>query len=257
MSAALRLTVVGSSPATPRPSGACSSYLLQTAGATLLLDIGSGALGKLRETLDYARLDGVVISHMHADHFFDLVPLRQGLKYETARRAERLPLWLPPNGTAALDALRRAVSPDADADFFDDLFAVAEYDPAQPLRVGDLELTFRRTHHYIEGYAVRAACNGESFVYSSDTAPCDAVVELARTSPFFLCEAALGLGSENGVRGHSSAREAGEMAARAGVQRLVLTHYSAAWEPDELIAAARRSFWGPVALATDGMELFV
>lgn len=255
MSGALHLTVVGSSPATPRPSGACSSYLLRTAGATVLLDIGSGALGKLRETIDYTRLDGVVVSHMHADHFFDLVPLRQGLKYETASRRKRIPLWLPPNGTAALDALRHAVSPDAVDDFFDEVFAVEEYDPAQPLRVGDLELTFRRTHHYIEGYAVRAACDGESFVYSSDTAPCDAVVELARTSPFFLCEAALGLGSENGIRGHSSAWEAGEMAACAGVERLVLTHYSALWEPSALIEAARRSFSGPVALATDGMEL--
>jgi ribonuclease BN (tRNA processing enzyme) len=121
--------------------------------------------------------------------------------------------------------------------------------------VKDVELSFARTHHYIEGYAVRASCAGESFVYSSDTAPCDAVVELARTSPFFLCEAALGLGSEDGERGHSSAWEAGEMAARAGVKRLALTHYSSSWEREGLVEAARRSFSGTVALATDGMQL--
>ena len=166
-----------------------------------------------------------------------------------------MPLWLPPNGLAALEALRRAVSPHVAEDFFDEVFAVREYDPAQTLRLTEIELQFARTQHYIEGYAVRAACGGESFVYSSDTAPCEAVVELARTSPFFLCEAALGLASEDGARGHCSAWEAGEMAARAGSKRLVLTHYSASWEPEALIEAARRSFSGMVALATDGMEL--
>ena len=63
------------------------------------------------------------------------------------------------------------------------------------------------------------------------------------------------MGSEDGERGHSSAWEAGEMAARAGVRRLALTHYSASWEPEALIDASRRSFSGMVALATDGMAL--
>lgn len=255
MSAALRLFVVGSSPATPRPGGACSSYLVRGGGAALLLDIGSGAFARLREAFDFTALEGVLVSHMHADHFLDIVPLRQGLKYECAPRAQRMPLWLPPNGLAALEALRRAVSPEAGQDFFDEVFAAREYDPAQTLRVTDIELQFARTQHFIEGYAVRASCGDGSFVYSSDTAPCDAVVELARTSPLFLCEATLGLGSESGERGHSSAREAGEMAAGANSKRLVLTHYSASWQPQALIDAAQRSFGGLVALATDGVEL--
>ncbi|HEX4012963.1 MAG TPA: MBL fold metallo-hydrolase [Candidatus Cybelea sp.] len=255
MSGALRLFVAGSSPALPRPGGACSSYLVRAGGTALLVDIGSGALGKLREHFDFNALDGVLISHMHADHFFDLAALRQGLKYGGGPRYGKMPLLLPPNGAAALEALRHAVSPNAEADFFDRVFSIREYDPERTCRVDAIELQFARTRHYIEGYAVRVACEGESIVYSSDTAPCDGVVELARTSPFFLCEAALGLGSENGDRGHSSASEAGEMAARAGVNHLALTHYADSWDADELIAAARRSFSGSVTLATDGSEL--
>jgi ribonuclease BN (tRNA processing enzyme) len=30
--------------------------------------------GKLREQLDYTEVDAVIISHLHADHFLDLVP---------------------------------------------------------------------------------------------------------------------------------------------------------------------------------------
>ncbi len=47
----------------------------------MLLDIGSGALGNLQLAIDYPALDAIVVSHMHADHFLDVIPLRYGLTY--------------------------------------------------------------------------------------------------------------------------------------------------------------------------------
>ena len=222
-----------------------------------MFDIGTGALANMREHLDYDVIDHVVVSHMHADHFFDLVPLRQGLKYGPLSRRERMPVFLPPGGRDALDALRRAVAPDTAADFFEADFAVSEYDPSPPMDIGDLRLTFAPTRHYIPGFAVRAERNGGSITYSSDTAPCDAVVTLARGGELFLCEASLGLGTEDGERGHSSAEEAGEMASRAGIGQLVLTHYGAGDSPDALVEAARRRFAGPVLAADDGDQFSV
>jgi len=251
------LRVVGSSPATPRPSGACSSYLLKTGDAAVLWDIGTGAFAKLQLAIEYSRVDAIVVSHMHADHFFDLVPLRYGLKYGPQRRGDLLPLWLPPGGRESLQSLRRAVSADAPADFFDSVYSVSEYDPARPLVVKDMRLTFCRTRHYVPAFAVRADCNSSSVTYSADTAPCDAVVELASETSLFLCEAALGLGTETGERGHSSAEEAGEMARRARAQRLLLTHYSSSFSAESLVRAARGHFPGPVDAALDGMEVNV
>jgi ribonuclease BN (tRNA processing enzyme) len=239
----------------PRPGGASSSYLVQTANAAVLLDIGSGAVGKLQLVIEYPRLDAIVISHMHADHFFDLVPLRYALKYAERPPADRLQVWLPPGGRNALDALRKAVAIDASPGFFEDTFALREYDPAAAVRVEDLTLSFCRTRHYVEAYAVRADCHGAGLTYSADTAPSESVVEHARASSLFLCEATLGLGMEEGERGHSSAHEAGEMAKRACVERLVLTHYPARYSRDALVAAAKRSFSGPVSAADDGMEV--
>jgi ribonuclease BN (tRNA processing enzyme) len=241
----------------PRPGGASSSYLVQAGEAAVLFDIGGGAAGKLQLAIEYPLLDAVVISHMHADHFFDLVPLRYGLKYGSGPRADRLPLWLPPGGAVALEALRRAVAADAPDDFFDSVFAVREYDPAKRLEVKDLRLSFRRTHHYVEAFAVRVDRDGASITYSADTAPCDAVVEHAATSSLFLCEAALGLDTEEGSRGHSSAYEAGEMARRAGVARLVLTHYPARYDAHALVEAARSRFTGPISAAEDGGQFSV
>ncbi len=253
----MRLRIVGSSPAMPRPGSACSSYLLRTATAAVLLDAGSGAAGKLQLALRYENLDAIVISHMHPDHFFDLVPFRYGLKYGEASRAEPMPLWLPPGGAGVLTALSRLICGDDDPDFFTAVFALREYDPAHTLTIADLRLSFRRTRHYVAAFSIRGDCGDASIAYSADTAPCESVVEHARDSALFLCEAALGLGTEEGERGHASAREAGEMAARARVKRLVLTHYPATCAIEDLIAEAKRAFSGPVSVAEDGLEIAV
>ncbi|MGC2405361.1 MAG: MBL fold metallo-hydrolase [Candidatus Cybelea sp.] len=253
----MTLRIVGSSTAMPRPGRACSAYLVEGGDAAVLLDIGTGSVAKLQLVTEYTRLDAIVVSHMHADHFFDLVPLRQGLKYGPLACAERLPVFLPPGGGRALDVLRQAVSPDASADFFDAVYDVREYDPTVTLAIEELQLTFAPTQHYIEGFAVRVECEGRSITYSSDTAPCDTVVELARETGLLLAEASLGLAGEEGKRGHSSAEEAGEMACRAAARRLVLTHYGSAYSGEALIGAAKRHFAGRIDAADDGLQFSV
>jgi ribonuclease BN (tRNA processing enzyme) len=241
----------------PRPGGACSSYLIRTDDASVVFDLGTGAFAKLLLAVDPTRIDAIVVTHMHADHFFDLVPLHYTMKYGDVRFERRLPVWLPPGGRSSLEALRRAVSPDAREDFFSGFFAVAEYDPAQELRINDLTLRFARTRHFVDAYAIRAESAGASLAYSADTAPCEPVVALASQASLFLCEAAVGLATEQGERGHSSAEEAGEMAARARAGRLLLTHYSAAHAPSSLAEAAAKHFAGPVAAVDDGMDFTV
>jgi ribonuclease BN (tRNA processing enzyme) len=249
----LRVRAVGSSPSVQRPGGACSAYLVRTPRTAVLLDAGSGAIGKLQQAIEYTALDAIVVTHMHADHFLDLVPLRYGLTYGPSRRSSRLAVWLPPGGSKRLNALAATFDSEG-GDFFGDVIDVAEYDPQRALRIGAMSLTFARALHYIESFSIRVECSGTSFVYSGDTAPCDTVVEHARDAALFLCEATLGLGCEDPPRGHSSAREAGEMARRASAGRLALTHYYAGVDPAALVAAARAEFAGETTAVDDGME---
>jgi ribonuclease BN (tRNA processing enzyme) len=251
----LQLSVIGSSSAAPRPGRACSSYLIRSAGAAVVLDLGNGALGKLQLAIDYRQLDALVVSHLHGDHFLDVIPLRFALKRRPSLRDDRMALWLPPGGAQMLHQLCGILTHSDGAAFLDEVFLVREYDPASQLQIGDARLTFAPARHYIPTFAIRAECNGASIVYSADTAPCESVVELARDASLFLCEATLGLGSEDEPRGHSSAHEAAEMAQGAGTERLVLTHYSAADSADAIVAAARERFEGPVLAADDGVDL--
>ena len=72
----MRLTVLGSSPACQNPGGACSGYLIEQDGVTILIDCGSGVFSRLQQYVEPDRVDAVIISHMHADHTLDLIQYR-------------------------------------------------------------------------------------------------------------------------------------------------------------------------------------
>lgn len=73
--------MLGKSPSWQDAGGACSGYLIRTERSTVLLDCGNGVFAKLREQVDYVDVDAIIVSHLHADHFLDLVPYAYALTY--------------------------------------------------------------------------------------------------------------------------------------------------------------------------------
>jgi ribonuclease Z len=100
---------------------------------------------------------------------------------------------------------------------------------------------------------------GRTLVYTGDTRPCAAVREAAREADLLVHEATFTEEGADRAREtrHSTAREAGEVAAAAGVARLALTHFSARYSelPNRLAAEARGAFGGEVIAAEDGLEI--
>jgi ribonuclease BN (tRNA processing enzyme) len=249
----MRLTILGSGLAWANPGGSCSGYLLMTADASLMLECGPGTLGRLRAACDPAGLDAVIISHLHSDHLLDLVPFRYGAKYGGLTGDRRLRVLVPPGG---IDFLARLGDALDGGDFFTSVFDVSEYDPTTPLTFGGTTVRFDRVQHYIPSYAMRIEA-GRTLTYSADSAPCDALVEHARGSDVFLCEAACRTTADDqpnpAERGHLTAEEAGAIAARAQVGRLLLTHAPLdPSDPDASARAARTTFDGPVERVVDG-----
>src|SRR3954469_13177917 len=79
----LTLDVLGAGPAwSDRPGSSGASYLIRLDDTAVLLDLGQGSFPRLAATTDPAALDAVLISHLHPDHFIDLVPLRHFLAYQ-------------------------------------------------------------------------------------------------------------------------------------------------------------------------------
>lgn len=247
---------MGAGPAVPNPGGACSGYLVRHGDASVLLDCGSGVVGRLRQVLPLSQVGAIVISHLHPDHYIDLIAYYYALKY-TDRAPAPPPLFLPPGGQAHLRRLGELVS--GEPGMFDQAFAVREYAAgASPVSPG-LDFAFFPVQHYVASHAMRVSANGgPALVFSSDVAPCDALVEAAHGAALLLCESALVDRSEDETdplrRGHMLAAEAGELARRAGAERLLLTHYRADRDglADHHRASAARTFGQPVELAQEG-----
>src|ERR687894_167319 len=90
----MRLTVLGKSPSWQDAGGACSGYLIEEGDTAVLVDCGNGVFAKLRERIDYVDVDAVVLSHLHADHFLDLVPYAYALTEALADFARDADLML-------------------------------------------------------------------------------------------------------------------------------------------------------------------
>lgn len=101
---------------------------------------------------------------------------------------------------------------------------------------------------------------GRRVVITGDTRPCEATVEASRDADLLVHEATFADEEAERARetGHSTAREAAQVAAQAGARRLVLTHLSARYSHDasDLVREAREEF-RHVTVAKDGMEIDV
>src|SRR5689334_19030403 len=143
---AVRLTVVGSSPAWPNPGGAQSGYLVEEDGRRLLLDCGPGVLARLRE-LDagWPTVDSIVITHWHLDHWGDLVPWVWGNLVGPGRGKEHPELWLPPEGRERIRDFGAQLGWD---DMFDQAFLLQDYAEDEPFSVAGFTILARRLPHY-------------------------------------------------------------------------------------------------------------
>jgi len=260
----VRITVLGKSPSWQDAGGACSGYLIEEQDTAVLLDCGNGVFSKLRRFRDYVAIDAVVISHLHADHFLDLVPFSYALTYAPRQQPVPVDRW-PGTDTPARPKLyapdgsteifRRVVGAWGNDDLIENAFDLVEYEPADIIEIGPLRLRFHPVPHYLPTCAidVRSTANGSGrFTYGADCAPNDALVEFADGTDLLMVEATLPRPERGGVRGHLTPHEAAEHGCRARVGRLVLTHISdeldALWAKGE----AERAFGGPVTVAREG-----
>jgi len=247
------VTVLGASPVRPNPGQACSGFLLEAGGRRYLVDCGTGVLAQLLRHTSLLELDAVLITHLHPDHCLDLVNIRQALAHSPGpKRAGKLPVWVGPGLIEPLRQIGRVFREGAGS-FWDGYIALETYDPAGDLRFGDLCIAFAPTRHYVPCWAMRFEHAGRVCCFTSDTGPSEAVAALARGAHLIIAEASLlARNGHEGAWGHMSAAEAGRLAAKAGAERLILTHYFIEYGPDRLTAAVRAVCDVPVDVAREG-----
>jgi ribonuclease Z len=234
-----------------------TSLVFEAGGAAILADVGGGAVQRLRRLdVDPLALTHVVVTHLHVDHSYGLPSLvRQSMLLE--RRAPLTIVCRPEH----VEPLRTLLT----------VFRLWERADAFPIVLAPIDLAIGATafatsglsmrtapneHGAMPNFAVRVEAAGAgAVVYSSDTMPCAAVAALARGADTLVHEATYLERDRAPGRfvAHSTAAEAGAVAAQAGVRRLILTHVGAEYHADveALAAEARGRFGGEVRVADE------
>jgi ribonuclease BN (tRNA processing enzyme) len=245
----MHLSVVGAGPAyTDRPGATGAAYLVRIGDASLLLDLGQGSFPGLAGILDPATLDAVVISHLHPDHFIDLVSLRHYLRWEPPRRRVRV---LGPAGLdGRLDALHDEPGFTAAAL---DVEALEE----GTMRIGPFEVEVARVTHTDASFGFRVSAAGggaPGLVYSGDCGRAEDLDALARPRDTLLCEVSFGPGPAVPGAEHLDGPAVGDLARRVGAGRVLLTHLQMGFDRAATIESVRTRFGGPVELVDPGFQ---
>lgn len=247
----MRLTVIGCAGSFPNADSPASCYLIEHDGFGLLLDLGSGALGPLAAVRDLAAVDAVAFSHMHPDHCADICGLYVRRRYDPAGPLPSIPV-LGPTGVATrvdemygLAGTRESMS---------SVFDFLEY-ADEPIQVGPFQVSVRPVCHCVEAFAIRVSADGRSVVYSGDTGPCPALVELAGGADLAIFEASNVSTRDDPPNLHMSGQQAAQAATQARARALLLTHFVAWNDTAEVMAEARPEFAGELIEARAGLAI--
>lgn len=239
----MRLTVLGGCGAWPAAGQACSGYLVEHDGFTVLIDPGYAVLPRMLGHIEVTDLDAVLVSHGHPDHCADLNPLLRARAFLDDPVPE-LPVYAPPDSLTAVLALDRPGMLDA-------ALSLRDFTPGDRFAVGPFDIRTWLLPHWLPNAGLRLAADGQTLAYTGDTGPAPELTDLARDADIFLAEAS----HPHEVPGSSAkylstAAQAGRTAAQAGAGRLLLTHLMPGTDPAQAIEAAAASFTGEIGVAT-------
>jgi ribonuclease BN (tRNA processing enzyme) len=220
---------------------------VEAEGFRLLIDFGSGSLTALQRYAGLHAVDAIMLTHLHCDHMLDACTYVVVRRYAPDGPLPALPVYAP---AGAAERISAAYS--ADSEPVDDVYTFYGLQPGT-FPIGPFAVTVDRVNHPIETYGVRLEHRGRVLAYSSDTAPCDALLRLAQGADLFLCEASYLDGADNPPDLHLTGGEAGEAATKADVGRLLLTHLVPAWGSEaSTVEAAAAAYAGPVEIVRPG-----
>jgi ribonuclease BN (tRNA processing enzyme) len=243
----VELTVLGAGPAyTDRPGATGAAYLLEASDTSLLLDLGQGSFPALASRLEPSTLDAVVVSHLHPDHFIDLVPLRHYLRYQFDQ-PRRVTIHAPAGIDERIDALH------AEPGFCRAVFDVNALEPGER-RIGAFRIEARRVAHTDNSFAFRVVANADEpgLVYSGDCGRWEDLVPLVRPGDVLLVEVSFGAGPVSPGAMHLGAHDIVRLATETRPSRVLLTHLQMGFSADETVRVVRDGFPGATTLVEPG-----
>ncbi len=245
----MQMTVLGCWSPFPAAGEACLGYLLEHDGYRVLLECGSGVLGQLVLHMDLEQLDGVVLSHFHADHAADALILRYAV--HSLMRMDR-----------RKDALKIFAIAEPAEEFARLSYGAATEPvsvlPGEAREIGPFTFQFVLGQHALPCLGMRISAGGRTLAYTGDSGYAETLLKVAEGVDVLLAEASLRQEDDEDLRkGHMTGGQAGTLARAAGAKRLLLTHFHPLLDPRERQREAMQHFNGPVEVVRSGARYFI
>ncbi len=219
----MRLTFIGSGDAFGSGGRFNTCFLVEGAACRILIDCGASSLVALKRAgVDPNAIDGVVLSHLHGDHFGGL-PFFVLDAQHMSRRARPF-LIVGPAGTATrLAAAQEVLFPGASTQALRFPLEISEMTTGVRAEYPGFAVTPFPAEHFAGApcHSLRLELDGKIVTYSGDTAWTDTLLDAARDADLFICECS---SHERRLAGHLSYAELAPRLAASGARRIVLTH---------------------------------
>ena len=218
----MKAVLLGTGTSIPDPQRVQSGILIEDREHRILLDIGSGVLHRLCQTeIDIKTIDAVFISHFHVDHCADFLPLCQSLWLSGYDRT--LKLYAPPT----VKEWSRGLNDIAFSYLKDKIrITITSLQENHVIPLEDLMVVTAPTlHSNYDTRAFNVEHNGKSLTFSSDTAPCKDIIDLAKGTDVLVHECNwLDGAHREGI--HTSPSELADIAEEINPSKIVLIHVS-------------------------------
>jgi ribonuclease BN (tRNA processing enzyme) len=250
----MSVTVLGSGTCVPSARRSSPAILIRGEDKLLLLDIGSGTLGRLAETgTSINDIDLIFLSHFHPDHCADLVPFLFATKYAFSQaRSKELHLMGGPGLHDLFQGLKKVFGKWIVPDHYTlHIHEAKGTIPFENLIFKTLPLTHSESS---TGLRLESP-EGKTIAYSGDTDYCENILELAKGADLLILECSLPDGMK--VEGHLTPSLAGRIARESRGKRLLLTHFYPPCDEQDLAREVAKEFAGEIILAEDLMKIEV
>jgi len=252
----IKVTILGSGTCVPSLKRSSCAVLMQVGASRLLFDSGPGTMRRMLEAkTTIFDITHIFYSHFHPDHTAEFVPFIFATKYPDG--SLRKTLLTVAGGRGLLYFYERLKSVYGHwIELDQDLMEIIEFDNknADTIEFEDFAVNTAPVQHIEESIAFRIISNdGFSAVYTGDTDYSETIIDLAKAADLLICECALP--DKLKVKGHLTPSLAGDLAVKAGVRKLVLTHFYPQCDQEDIEAECRKTYSGPLVLAEDLMEI--